>query len=298
VTVAQPPVGPPALPTYPPRWHPDPWGLAPWRWWDGSQWTPVLYGPYGEAWPLPAYGPPEFVPKGPGIKGGGIAAIGVGVGLVGNVVVAIAFIAAHGGDLSADDPYFLLASQLALWVGLLGAVFVASRRNGTKSLARDYGLSWPSLVDLWTGVLGGLVARVLPTVIVVLIAVADNRFSTPSSAAPKVLGLAPGGTAGWVIVVALAVIGAPFVEELFFRGLLQGAFTRRVGAVPAIFITALIFASAHISNEGVSAPIILFPAGLVLGYLRYRTGRLAAGMVAHATFNATLFLLILVPAFR
>jgi membrane protease YdiL (CAAX protease family) len=36
----------------------------------------------------------------------------------------------------------------------------------------------------------------------------------------------------------------------------------------------------------------------VLGYLRYRTGRLAAGMMAHATFNATMFLLLLVPAFR
>jgi len=101
-----------------------------------------------------------------------------------------------------------------------------------------------------------------------------------------------------VMVIILAVVGAPVVEELFFRGLLQGAFTRRVGAIPAIFITALMFSFAHIFNEGPLAPIILFPAALLLGYLRHRTGRLAAGMVAHATFNATMFLLLLVPAFR
>jgi hypothetical protein len=213
-------------------------------------------------------------------------------------VVAVAFAVVQGSAFVSDDPWYLLASQLALWVGLLGAVFVASRKNGTRSLVRDYGLSWPTWPDLGSGVVGGLIARVLPTVIVVLLAVGDSRARNPGAAPPTVLGISPGGTTGWVIVVVLAVIGAPVVEELFFRGLLQGAFTRRVGAVPAIFITALIFATAHITSEGPAAPIILFPAGVILGYLRYRTGRLAAGMVAHATFNASLFLLLLVPAFR
>jgi membrane protease YdiL (CAAX protease family) len=295
---APPGPGPASAPTYPPRWHPDPWRIAPLRWWDGTQWTPVLYGPYGEAWPLAAYLPPPFLPKGPGIKGGGIAAIGAGVGVAATVVVAIVFAAVQGSAFVADDPWYLLTSQLALWVGFLGAVFVASRKNGTTSLVRDYGLSWPTLPDLGSGFLGGLVARVLPTVIVVLIAIGDGRVRNPGTAPPTVLGISPSGTTGWVIVVVLAVIGAPVVEELFFRGLIQGAFTRRVGAVPAIFVTALIFATAHITSEGPSAPIILFPAGLILGYLRFRTGRLAAGMVAHATFNASLFLLLLVPAFR
>jgi membrane protease YdiL (CAAX protease family) len=292
------PLGPPAGPTYPPRWHPDPWRIAPLRWWDGTRWTPVLYGPYGEAWPLAAYLPPPFVPKGPGIKGGGIAAIGVGVGVAGTVAVAVVFALVQGNAFVGDDPWYLLASQLALWVGLLGAVFVASRRNGTKSLVRDYGLSWPTASDLGNGVLGGLAARVLPTVVVVLIAIGNSRLRNPGTAPPTVLGISPSGTMGWLVVVALAVIGAPVVEELFFRGLLQGAFTRRVGAVPAIFVTALIFSVAHITSEGPTAPIILFPSGVILGYLRFRTGRLAAGMVAHATFNASLFLLLLVPALR
>jgi uncharacterized protein len=297
VEVPAPP-GSPATPMYPPSWHPDPWRIAPLRWWDGAQWTPVLYGPYGEAWPLPVSSPPPFVPKGPGIKGGGIAAIGAGVGVVGTVVVAVVFALVQGSAFAGDDPWYLLASQLALWVGLVGAVVVASRKNGTRSLGRDFGLSWPTLRDLWTGSLGGLAARVLPTIVVVLIAIGDSALRNPGAAPPTVLGISPSGTTGWVIVVALAVIGAPLVEELFFRGLLQGAFSRRVGAVPAIFVTALIFAVAHITSEGPTAPVILFPAGVMLGYLRFRTGRLAAGMVAHATFNASLFLLLLVPAFR
>jgi membrane protease YdiL (CAAX protease family) len=238
------------------------------------------------------------VPKGPGIKGGGIAAVGVGVGVVGSLIVAIVFQVAAKGNLLLNDPWYLLVSQLALWVGFLGAVIFASRVNGTKSLRRDYGLSWPRGRDLWTGFVGGIAGRALPTFLLLVVVLATRGLGTPNGAAPEVLGTTPAGTTGWVVVIMLAVVGAPLVEELFFRGLVQGAFTRRVGPVPAIFITALMFSFAHASDEGLLAPLVLFPMALVLGYLRHRSGRLAPGMVAHATFNATLFLLFLVPAFR
>jgi membrane protease YdiL (CAAX protease family) len=286
------------VPAFAPSWYPDPWGVAPWRWWDGTQWTPVIYGPYGEAWPLQAPLAPPFVPKGPGIKGGGVAAVGAGVGLVGAVAVAISYAIGTHGQIDVNDPWYLLAGQLALWVGFVGAVLVASRMNGTRSLVTDYGLSWPRLKDLWLGLGGAVVGRILPLIVLIRIVVAGSGFGTPNGAAPEVLGVTPSSTAGWVVVIVLAVLGAPLVEELFFRGLLQGAFTRRVGAVPSLFITALIFSFAHVLNEGPLAPLALFPMAVVLGYLRYRTGRLAAGMVAHALFNASLLALFLIPAFR
>jgi membrane protease YdiL (CAAX protease family) len=285
------------VPAYPPAWYPDPWGIAPLRWWDGVQWTPILYGPYGEAWPI-AMAPTPFVPKGPGIKGGGIAAVGAGIGVAGTIAVAIVFVLASSGQLSANDPWYLLTSQLALWAGFVGAAIVASRRNGTGSLMKDYGLSLPRAKDLWMGVTGGIAGRALPTLLVVLAVLAGGGFSRTDATAPKLLGTTPTGTTDWVVVILLTVVGAPLVEEIFFRGLVQGAFTRRVGPVPAIFITALIFSVAHITNEGVLAPIVLFPTAVILGFLRHRSGRLAPGMIAHATFNATVFLLFLVPAFR
>jgi len=277
--------------------------VAPHRWWDGLRWTPILRGPYGEAWPLaPPYPapapPPPFRPRGPGIKGGGVAAVGAAVGFALSTVVAIVFALASSGHLSLGDPWLLLASQLGLWIGFLGAVVVASRRNGTSSLATDYGLAWPRLSDLSLGVAGGLVGRLIPTLLALLIALAGGLSSAASRQAPTILGTQPRGDFGWAVVVLLAVVGAPLVEELLFRGLIQGAFSRRTGAVPAIFITALIFSFAHIFNEGPAAPLLIFPSGMILGYLRYRTGRLAAGMIAHATFNASLFLVLLIPVLR
>jgi membrane protease YdiL (CAAX protease family) len=192
----------------------------------------------------------------------------------------------------------MLWSQLALWAGFLGAVVVASWRNGTRSLGRDYGLCWPKLHDVTAGITGGFLGRVPSTIVLVLIVLATTGFNSPNAAGREINGTTPEGTAGWVITVLFLVVGAPFVEELLFRGLIQGAFTRRLGATPAIFVTALIFCFAHVLNEGPVAPFVLFPPALILGYLKHRSGRLAPGMVAHATFNGLAFALLLVPAFR
>jgi CAAX protease family protein len=280
----------------PPGWYADPWQWAPWRWWDGYRWTPYLSGNFG---PTPAAAaPPEVAPKGPGIKGGGIAAAGVGIGVAGTIAVAVAFYLGSSDHLDARNPWYMLASQGALWTGFLGAVVFASWRNGTRSLARDYGLSWPKLRDLPTGIAAGILGRLPSTIILILIVLAGNGFNAPNGAGRRINGTAPEGTTGWIIMGLLSIVGAPIVEELFFRGLIQGAFTRRVGPTAAIFVTALIFCFAHVLNEGPTAPLVLFPPALILGYLRHRYGRLAPGMIAHGTFNAIAFALLLVPAFR
>lgn len=285
---------PPAGPWPPPGWYGDPWRIAPWRWWDGYRWAPYVFPP-----PVPPpVRPPPPEPKGPGIKGGGIAAIGIGVGLAGSIAVAVAFAIRSTGHFDVRNPWFVLTSQCALWAGMVGATIVASWRNGTRSLARDYGLSWPRRGDVWKGVVGGIAGRLPPTLVLVAIVLADRGFNVPNPAGHRINGLTPEGTAGWVVVTLIAVVGAPVVEELFFRGLVQGAFTRRIGAVPALFVTALIFSMAHILNEGPFAPFVLFPGAVVLGYLRHRYGRLAPGMVAHATFNSIAYALLFVPAFR
>jgi membrane protease YdiL (CAAX protease family) len=260
----------------------------------------VLYGEFGEAWPLSWVTNLSFVPKGPGIKGGGIATLGAGVGVVGSFAVAIFFVIVFGTSSAASsNPWYLLASEIPLWAGFFGAVLVASRLHGSKSLAADFGLSWPTWKDFRLGVAGGVIGRLWPLFILVLsVAASSQGFGQQSSAAPRILGVTPNGVTSWTVVVLMTVVGAPFFEELFFRGLVQGALTRRVGATPALFITALGFAFIHVTDEGVLAPILLFPVALILGYLRKRSGRLAPGMVAHAMFNASLLLLFVVPAFR
>jgi hypothetical protein len=236
--------------------------------------------------------------KGPGIRGGGIAGIGAVVGSIASLVVSvvIAVVASqNGGSLS---PWFVLLSEVPIWLGFLGAALLASRRHGTKSFRRDFGLSMPTLADVRLGLVGGVAGRIIPTIYLILVVIALHISGSASDLAPRVLGITPRGLSGWMVLIVLTVVGAPIVEEIFFRGLIQGAFNRRCGAVASLFITAVIFSLAHVPGEGPFAPFLLFPMAVVLGYLRLKTDRLAAGMLAHAEFNAIGLLIVMVPIFH
>ena len=97
------------------------------------------------------------------------------------------------------------------------------------------------------------------------------------------------GAAAWVVLVIVTCVGAPLVEELFFRGLLQTRLITRFGPVVGIGVTSLLFGGAHLVAW--RGPITLAygwsvaGAGLVLGTIRFCSGRLGTSVVAHAMFN-------------
>ena len=94
---------------------------------------------------------------------------------------------------------------------------------------------------------------------------------------------------GVVLIVLVVVVGAPLVEELIYRGLLQGAFTRRLSDWIGVVIVAAWFAVVHF--QPVETPG-LFAVGLVLGACAVRARRLGLGVVAHMAFNATGLILV------
>ena len=93
-----------------------------------------------------------------------------------------------------------------------------------------------------------------------------------------------------VVIVFIAVVGAPFVEEMFFRGLVQGGLIARWGVAAGIIGQAILFGLVHLGpadargNLGVF--LIIAPVGAVFGLLRYGFKRLGPGMFAHAVYNA------------
>ena len=93
-----------------------------------------------------------------------------------------------------------------------------------------------------------------------------------------------------VALVVITVIGAPIVEELFFRGLVQGALRDRYGAAVALTATSVIFAATHLQ-------LVQFPAlvlvGVVHGALVLRTGRLGPAIWSHIAFNSVTVIALL-----
>ena len=95
-----------------------------------------------------------------------------------------------------------------------------------------------------------------------------------------------------MLIALLTIFGAPFVEEVFFRGLLLRGLTgfasssdgrrRRWALAGAVVVDGLLFGLAH--GEWVQLPG-LAAFGIVLAVLTLRTGRLGMSIVAHCTFN-------------
>lgn len=88
--------------------------------------------------------------------------------------------------------------------------------------------------------------------------------------------------AGLLAVTLLAVVAAPVLEEMVFRGVVQRPLERRLGAAPGIVLTALLFALFHFAPWVL--PLHLF-LGLAFGFAVYATRSIWAGVVLHAANN-------------
>ncbi len=97
-------------------------------------------------------------------------------------------------------------------------------------------------------------------------------------------GIFTSGRAWDLLCAAIgAVIMAPFLEELLFRGVIYPAFKRAMPALPAALLASFIFSALHgYTPDG--AAILLFDA-LLLCLLYEISGTIWCGVLAHALMN-------------
>jgi membrane protease YdiL (CAAX protease family) len=88
------------------------------------------------------------------------------------------------------------------------------------------------------------------------------------------------------LMYSVAVLLAPIVEELAFRGALLDGLCRMRGPRAAIVISALLFAAVHAPTHGGQVLLVAI-VGLALGWLRCATGSLLLCIVGHSLFNTS-----------
>lgn len=84
------------------------------------------------------------------------------------------------------------------------------------------------------------------------------------------------------LLIAGVVVAGPIMEELLFRGIVQGELQRVMKARYAIFLSALIFGIFH-GNFIQSA--YAFMVGLVLGYAYWKSRSMILSISLHIVFN-------------
>jgi membrane protease YdiL (CAAX protease family) len=209
------------------------------------------------------------------------------IAIVASVVGGLLILSATGqvddGVVADDVPLAIIAlTQIPLWSGYLGVPWFVARREGT-GFATTFGVTMTG----WD-VLGGLAAGVVTQVILVPVMYLPAIWLTDldpdelSSAARELTDKAT-DPLGVGLLVLIVVVGAPFIEEVFFRGLFQGAAMRRFGAPIGVALPALVFGGVHFQLLQLPA-LVLF--GVIAGLLVWRYDRLGPAIWAHVGFNA------------
>lgn len=188
-------------------------------------------------------------------------------------------------------PVYVVIAGLIGYGPVLVWAWWALRRRGS-SLPPSAGLHLRA-ADVGWGPLTWLCC--LATQITVGIVVVVTRIPIESNTE----GVADGAVdRGYVIsLLVLAVIAAPIVEEIVFRGLVLRGLLSRMGAVPAIAIQAVLFGVAHVDPVrgvgNIGLALVLGSVGATLGAAAYLFRRIGPSILAHGILNAVALTLVL-----
>lgn len=284
-----PPPGWPAPPdgfVPPPGWRPDPsWPPAPpgWNFWQ----------PAPRTWALDraVAGMPD---AGWSIRLGGYPVLALAAVLLAEGVL----VAGTGWRPHGPARYAVLSvASLLHYAAAITVIVILGRtaRRGAGGWGPAFGWSRPKPIDLALG-LGGAVAEFIGRIVVVVVLVVAIPALRGQTQSNIDLSGRPAGEIALLLV--LAVLIAPPVEELIFRGVLLRSLMRRVSFWPAALISSALFAGLHLYEvHGVAAMVLLFASIAVFGIgqclLVRWTGRLATSITAHAVSNAVAALITL-----
>ncbi len=192
------------------------------------------------------------------------------------VMFSVALVASFYGSLLLESRGFivsLLVMQYGFFLLPVLAVTLWLRMNLRETLS----LRLPGLMPLVAAAVLGLSAWTFASGVLLRIAPPPESLVR---ALERLVRLTDEGAPLWLIWLVVAVTPA-ICEETFFRGFVLNGL-RRLGAVPAIGISALLFGIAHASIYRLLPTFFL---GIVFGLIVWRTGSLLCSIVAHALNN-------------
>jgi uncharacterized protein len=168
----------------------------------------------------------------------------------------------------------------------------ASRRWGTGHLGVDVGLT-PRLADLGWGPLvwlGAIAAQVAIGAVVVALELplVGNTEGIEAIRADRTYV---------VSLVITAVIAAPVVEEMVFRGVVMRGLLSRLPLVAVIVVQGLLFGLVHVDPVrgagNIGLVLVLSGVGIAFGIAAALLGRIGPSILAHAIFNGAVLLIVL-----
>jgi membrane protease YdiL (CAAX protease family) len=190
-------------------------------------------------------------------------------------------------DSMLSDASFMLTLQALFWAGLLIGPLLASLIGKYKFMGKEkmFALGFKPRWLLWA--LGlGLGAQAISLSLGLLIQQAYGEGSANGNAAQVAEAFSDVSP---IILFLMLAVGAPIVEEIFYRGLVFTAVANRFGLLAGGIVSSLLFGISHYQGGGYNGLFVVMltsALGGVLAYARYRSKGLALPILIHMVFNA------------
>jgi membrane protease YdiL (CAAX protease family) len=190
---------------------------------------------------------------------------------------------------------------IAVYVAILAAVaygpsvwfsWYATGRWGSGDRRTDLGLrfrwsdtGWGPVV--WLSALGAQVVMVV-AVTVLRIPLAGNVEDVRDLDLDRTYLIAQ---------ATAAVVAAPIVEEIVFRGMILRGFLSRLAWVPAVILQGVLFGLAHVGTAAgagnIGLALVLSGVGVVFGGAAFFLRRIGPTILGHAIFNGVVLIIVL-----
>lgn len=180
-------------------------------------------------------------------------------------------------EITRGVAIFTLVITMVLQLIALGSSWLVVTRVGKRPFLQTLGWHWHPQFR-WVHAVGG-------AVLMFGVAIAVSQLLPHRETdMEKILKM---GTSIRLMVVVLAVLMAPLVEEVVYRGVIYSSVERLWGKVAGVFVVTGIFALVHVPQYwgSVAAITAIVLVSLVLTMLRAWTGSLLPCVVMHLVYN-------------
>jgi membrane protease YdiL (CAAX protease family) len=187
-------------------------------------------------------------------------------------------------DALTKNAFFAVATQFVTYLAIVAFMAFLVRTRHRMSLSRAIQWNRPGRRLAINALLAGAALAVVSDIGEVVF----HRWIPDSLPITEYFKDRPSA----LLLASFAILVAPLIEELLFRGFLYPALARWTGPFISIVVTASAFALLHGAQLGYSwAPLLLiFIVGVTLTVTRVVTRSVATGVIVHMTYNFVLLL--------
>lgn len=197
-------------------------------------------------------------------------------------------------NVAATESLFLILNQALLSVVLLAYLAAQMRHTFHAPFWRTTG--WRPLETSQTPRAAAYLGLILSgCLLAILVTMSSALFKTPKQTLMQEFFE---DRRSALLLMSMAVLVAPVLEETIFRGYIYPVIARTFGVTTSILVTGTLFGLLHASQLwGAWAKIaLLVVVGIVFTYARARTHTVVASYLLHVSYNSFLCLGFLVAS--